>query len=156
MADYIVHHGGLVRKMRFPAAALAASVISLAAASDTVPLDAAQLQAALARFAPVEIAADLSALPPGERQALKKLVEAATIMDALYLRQVWAGNEPLLLDLLRDDTPAGRARLRYFLINKGHGPDSTATPSSSREPRQNPGGPPSIPRAPLRHSLKTG
>ena len=40
-------------------------------------------------------------------------------MDPLFLRQVWAGNEALLLDLLEDETPLGRARLHYFLINKG-------------------------------------
>ena len=40
-------------------------------------------------------------------------------MDALFLRQVWAGNEPLLLDLLADATPLGRARLHDFLLNKG-------------------------------------
>ena len=39
-----------------------------------------------------------SALPPNERQALAKLVEAAKVFDALFLRQVWAGNETMLLD----------------------------------------------------------
>jgi hypothetical protein len=67
----------------------------------------------------VPLAADVSALPSGERQALAKLVQAARIMDTLFLRQVWAGNETLLLSLIADDTPLGRARLHYFLINKG-------------------------------------
>src|SRR5258706_1334220 len=40
-------------------------------------------------------------------------------MEALFMRQVWAGNEEMLLDLIRDETPEGRARLHYFLINKG-------------------------------------
>ena len=40
-------------------------------------------------------------------------------MDTLFLRQAWAGNETLLLDLARDRTPLGRARLRYFVLNKG-------------------------------------
>ena len=40
-------------------------------------------------------------------------------MDALFLRQVWAGNEAMLLDLVRDTSELGRARLHYFLINKG-------------------------------------
>ncbi|HEY3352731.1 MAG TPA: hypothetical protein VGQ83_05750 [Polyangia bacterium] len=77
------------------------------------------LQARIARFAPVDIGADLAALPPAERQALARLVEAARVTDALFLRQVWAGNEPLLHDLLGDESPLGRARLRYFLMNKG-------------------------------------
>ena len=61
----------------------------------------------------------LSTLPPNERQALAKLVEAAKVFDALFLRQVWAGNEPMLLTLLGDTSELGRARLHYFLINKG-------------------------------------
>ena len=72
-----------------------------------------------ARFAPTEITADLSKLSPTDRQVLAKLVQASKIMDALFLRQVWAGNEAMLLDLVRDETPLGRARLHYFLINKG-------------------------------------
>jgi peptidase M49-like protein len=78
-----------------------------------------RLQAMTARFAPVAITADLSTLPAGERQALARIVAAARHMDAIFLRQAWAGNPSLLLDLLRDETPLGRARLRYFLINKG-------------------------------------
>jgi hypothetical protein len=50
---------------------------------------------------------------------LAKLVEAAKVFDALFLRQVWNGNESLLLDLMRDGSPLGRARLHSFLINKG-------------------------------------
>jgi len=72
-----------------------------------------------ARFAPVPLTADVSVLPAGERQALAKLVQAARIMDTLFLRQVWAGNETLLLSLAADDAPLGRARLHYFRINKG-------------------------------------
>jgi hypothetical protein len=85
---------------------------------DAAP-SAAQLERMAARFAPVDIGADTGALPARERQALARLVDAARVMDALFLRQVWAGNEALLLSLLGDQTPLGRARLHYFLINKG-------------------------------------
>jgi hypothetical protein len=71
------------------------------------------------RFAPVDLTADLSALPDNERQALAKLIEAATVFDALFLRQVWAGNETMLMRLVRDRSPLGQARLHYFLLNKG-------------------------------------
>ena len=71
------------------------------------------------RLAPVEIGADISALPRSERRALALLVEAARIMDALFLRQVWAGNDTMLQTLARDDSAAGRQRLRSFLVNKG-------------------------------------
>jgi len=83
------------------------------------PAAAVRLNGMAARFAPVPLRADVSVLPASERQALAKLVQAVRIMDTLFLRQVWAGNETLLLSLLADDTPLGRARLHYFLINKG-------------------------------------
>ena len=78
-----------------------------------------KLQTMAARFAPVELTADVAALPENERQALAKLVAAAKVFDALFLRQVWEGNEAMLLDLARDDSPLGHARRHYFLINKG-------------------------------------
>jgi hypothetical protein len=91
--------------------------------TSTVP-GAAELRAKTARFAPVDIAADVSTLSAGDRRALAKLVDAARIMDALFLRQVWSGNDALLQQLSRDAlaaTPASveMARLHYFLINKG-------------------------------------
>ena len=88
-------------------------------AADQAPPDQKQLEAMSARFASVEIRADVASLPANERQALGKLVEAARIMDALFLRQAWAGNEAKLFELLDDRSPVGQARLRYFLINKG-------------------------------------
>jgi hypothetical protein len=81
--------------------------------------DTAKLEQMAARFAPTDIGADLARLSPGDRRVVGKLVEASTIVDALFLRQVWAGNEAMLLDLVKDSSPAGRARLHYFLINKG-------------------------------------
>jgi hypothetical protein len=87
----------------------------------------AELQKMTARFAPADIGADLSALPKSERDALVRLVDAARIMDALFLRQVWAGNPAMLQELAqRAAMPVGpRAsrtaalRLNCFLINKG-------------------------------------
>ena len=81
--------------------------------------DQATLEAMARQFAPTEIGADISALPDNERQALARLVQAGWVMDSLFLRQSWAGNEALLLNLLTDKTPLGQARLHYFLINKG-------------------------------------
>jgi hypothetical protein len=101
------------------AATLAVSALSLLAAPAATVPDLARLQGMTARFAPVPIAADVSALPASEREALARLVDAARVMDALFLRQVWAGNETLLLDLAGDPSPLGRARVHYFLVNKG-------------------------------------
>lgn len=77
------------------------------------------LQAMAARFAPADIGADLARLPESERTALRHLIEAARVVDGLFLRQVHAGNPALLLQLQGDRTPDGQARLRYFLLNKG-------------------------------------
>jgi hypothetical protein len=71
------------------------------------------------RFAPVEIGASLAGVPDAERRALGRLVQAARIMDALFLRQVWAGNETMLQTLARDGSAEGCRRLHAFLLNKG-------------------------------------
>jgi len=97
---------------------VAVMVLALAAQETVLP-DATKLQQMAARFEPTEITADLSKLSDADRRVLAKLVEASKIIDALFLRQVWAGNQPMLLDLVRDQSPEGRARLHYFLINKG-------------------------------------
>jgi hypothetical protein len=71
------------------------------------------------RFAPTDLTVDLSNLSESDRQVLTKLVQASQLIDALFLRQVWFGNEAMLLELVRDQSAAGRERLHYFLINKG-------------------------------------
>jgi hypothetical protein len=81
--------------------------------------DETALRAMAARFAPVDLGADVSGFPPSERTALARLVEAARLMDALFLRQVWAGNDALLLELLGDRSDLGQGRLHYFVLNKG-------------------------------------
>ena len=78
-----------------------------------------RLEAMSRRYAPVDLTADVAALPENERKALAKIVEAAKVFDALFLRQVWEGNETMALDLVSDTSPLGQARLHYFLINKG-------------------------------------
>jgi hypothetical protein len=95
-----------------------AAAATLTAQGDALP-NTVKLQSMTARFAPTEITADLSKVSPADRHVLAKLVEASKILDELFLRQVWAGNDSMLLDLSQDQTPEGRARLHYFLINKG-------------------------------------
>jgi hypothetical protein len=96
-----------------------ASLTVLATPSESALPDLQQLQKLTARFAPVEIKVDVSALPANERLALKKLVDAAKVFDALFLRQVAPTNEALFSELARDASPLGRARLHYFVINAG-------------------------------------
>src|SRR5215213_6237844 len=93
-------------------------LIALQPAQAPIP-DAATIQKMAARFAPTEIGADLSKLSENDRRVLAKLIEASKIVDALFLEQVWNGNQAMLLDLVRDQSPLGRERLHYFLINKG-------------------------------------
>src|ERR1043165_1363987 len=95
-----------------------ASAIAVAQESTKVP-DTATLEKMAARFAPTDIGADVSTLSANDRRVLATLVDASKVIDALFLRQVWAGNDAMLLDLVRDQSPEGRARLHYFLINKG-------------------------------------
>jgi Peptidase family M49 len=99
--------------------ALAAGASAFGAEPASALPDAARLTAMTARFAPVAIGADLWKLPANERQALAKMVAAARIMDPLFLRQVWAGNEALLMELVGDQSPRGRARLHAFMVDKG-------------------------------------
>ncbi len=73
----------------------------------------------MARFAPADLQADVARLPSSEQTALTHLIEAARVIDGLYLRQVWAGNPAMLMHLQSDHSTAGLARLRYFLLNKG-------------------------------------
>ena len=75
------------------------------------------LRSQIVRFSPTEIAADTSRLSAKDRQALDKIVEAARLMDEIFLRQVWSGNVELRRKLESDTTPAGVERLHYFRIN---------------------------------------
>ena len=76
------------------------------------------LAAKIRRFAPTSVTADLSHLSAGDMRALVKLGEAAKIMDRIYTRQVWSGNEALRQTLEADRTPEGLERLHYYNINR--------------------------------------
>src|SRR5689334_7727866 len=81
--------------------------------------DPAELERMISRFAPVELRVDTSKLAPPDKQALVKLIAAARLIDDLFLTQYWKGNQALYARLKKDSTPLGKARLRYFWINKG-------------------------------------
>ncbi|MFN2510667.1 MAG: hypothetical protein ABR568_04395 [Pyrinomonadaceae bacterium] len=78
-----------------------------------------ELAKKIRRFAPTALTADTSQLSPSDRKALNKIIEAAKLMDPLFLRQVWSGNEALRQKLEADKSVSGRQRLHYFMINKG-------------------------------------
>src|SRR5919201_5880116 len=81
--------------------------------------DLKQLQAMIARFAPTELTADTSKLSRGDQKALVKLIQAARVMDDVYMTQLWELDRALYARLKKDTAPLGRARLHYFWINKG-------------------------------------
>ena len=94
------------------------ALLTIMATAAEIP-DLAKLNSMNQRFAPVELKADESRLSAGDRKALAKLLEAADIVDRLYLKQAWKGNTELYERLKRDTTPLGQARLRGFWLNKG-------------------------------------
>jgi len=92
-------------------------LIPMLAAIAAIP-DLAQLDKMIARFKPTELRADVSQLSTGDRQALPKLIDAARVLNDLFLTQMWSGNQALNAKLRRDTTALGKARLDYFWLNK--------------------------------------
>ncbi|HEV2117169.1 MAG TPA: hypothetical protein VGR48_14150 [Terriglobales bacterium] len=78
----------------------------------------AQLDKMIARFAPTPLRVDISGLSNGNRQALAKLIEAARILNGIYMQQLWSGDRDLYAKLQKERAPLGRTRLHYFWINK--------------------------------------
>jgi hypothetical protein len=93
-------------------------LVALLAAAAVMP-DLNQLKEMCARFAPVTPKYDTAKLSPGDRKALPKLIEAARVLNTLFLDQVWSGNRELYARLQKDTTPLGKQRLQYFWLNKG-------------------------------------
>ena len=69
-----------------------------------------QLEQMAARFAPTPMRVDISRLSQGDRQALSKLVEAARIIDDVFMKQYWSGDLELYQKLKKDRSPLGQAR----------------------------------------------
>jgi len=93
-------------------------LMSMTLRAVTVP-DLAELNRMIARYAPVELKVDTSALSAGDKQALQKLIEAAKVVDKIFLEQRWSGNPRLREQLQKDTSALGKARLHYFDLNKG-------------------------------------
>src|SRR6185369_8020705 len=84
-----------------------------------VASDANELPKNIARFAPTVLTANTARLSMKDRLALRKIIAAARLLDPLFLRQVWAGNEAMKKQLDADRRPLARLMLHYFLINDG-------------------------------------
>jgi hypothetical protein len=99
-----------MKTIAFSTAVLAVTTAMIPAQNSSQP-DQAKLEQMTARFAPTEITADVAKLSPNDRKVLARLVEASQIIDGIFLRQAWAGNPSMLLNLAGDPSPEGRARL---------------------------------------------
>jgi hypothetical protein len=77
------------------------------------------LASKIKQFARTEIKGDIGKLSAGDKKALAKLVQAAKLMDRIYARQVWSGNESLRKKLEADKSPAGKDRLHLYTIFGG-------------------------------------
>jgi hypothetical protein len=105
---------------RLVALSLFLSFLPASAAAQTVKAtDASALPAKISRFSPTILTANTARLSPNDRKALQKIIAAAKLLDPLFLRQVWSGNDELHRRLAVDHTPIGRMLLHYFLINDG-------------------------------------
>ena len=98
---------------------LGVTSLTVKAQTNTAAPDLAQLEKMASRFAPTPLRVDTSNLSAGDRQALVKLIEAARILNDIFMQQMWDGNIALYARLQKDTTPLGKARLNYFWINKG-------------------------------------
>jgi len=92
------------------ALALAATTLAFApseASSEDVEqhIPPAQLKESVHKYAQVKISIDRSVLSQAEMDALEKLVQAGGVMDEIFLRQVWSGNEAM-----RDQLRKGAAK----------------------------------------------
>ena len=72
-----------------------------------------------ARFAPTPLRVDTANLNQGDRQALVKMIEAARVLNTIFLRQLWSENLTTYEKVKADKTPLGQARAHYYWLQKG-------------------------------------
>ena len=71
-----------------------------------------------ARFAPVPIRVDTSKLSDGDKRALAKLVEAARVVDHLFLQQLWSGNLNVYAGVAEGRVGLGQGAARILLAEQ--------------------------------------
>lgn len=70
-------------------------------------------------YAEVVLSCDTSRLAPSERNALAPLAKAASIVDEVFIRQLWSGNPALHARVFADASPKGAAARRTLRRHKG-------------------------------------
>ncbi len=98
--------------------ALGVFLLPIMSAQTTNP-DLQELNRMAARFAPTPIRVDTSGLNFGDRQALAKMIEAARVLDTIYMRQLWSENLATYGRVKADKSPLGQARAHYYWLQKG-------------------------------------
>jgi hypothetical protein len=93
-------------------------IAPLAAFAQTTNPTVEELQKMIGRFAPTEIRVDTSKLSSGDKQALVKLIEAARIVDPLFMQQLWSKNLATWDQVRIDHSALGQARAHYYWLNK--------------------------------------
>ncbi len=81
--------------------------------------DIAVVKAQLEKFVPVDIDFDASMLSEGDKKALIKLVQAARLMDEIFLRQVYHKNVDIRAALQGGTNPDYPILKAYFDVNFG-------------------------------------
>ena len=79
-----------------------------------VTSDLPTIETMMARFAPADIGADVTALPPTERLGAGENPGGGPPHGPRTLLQVWAGNPALESRLAQDSSPPGRGEIRVF------------------------------------------
>jgi hypothetical protein len=99
--------------------ALQAADKTAAKKTGVAPRIAPDVEKRVTQYAPVPLAADLSALSPADRKVLDKLVDAAKLMNEIFLRQAWVGNPGMRQWLDGYHSAHADAARQYFAINFG-------------------------------------
>ncbi len=73
----------------------------------------------LAKYSPVRLTPDLSALSERDRKALEKLGEVSRLIDEIYLRQAWAGGPALRDEMAGWKGPKAQTARDFFTVNFG-------------------------------------
>ncbi|HYU33059.1 MAG TPA: hypothetical protein VEW48_12935 [Thermoanaerobaculia bacterium] len=109
---------GLTALLAGTGASMAAETARKGAEVKIAPI-APDIEKRLAQFSPTPLTADLSVLSAKDRQVLDKLVEAAKLMNEIFLRQAWAGNPELQQRIAGWTSGDQGAARQYFQVMYG-------------------------------------
>ena len=77
-----------------------------------------ELKKMITSFVPTPMTVSTASLSPNDVQALVKLIEAACIMNDIYMEQLWSSNSETFMRLQSDTSDITRTALHYFWLNK--------------------------------------